>query len=341
MPIAWAEVGIFLTSLFVEVTDMQMCFGEGPDFGGGHNFSEGCDRCTRRQDDGRPLMLYGRPLAEKIGEEVAAGVRRLKERGVTPHLAVILVGDNPSSITYVRMKRNACSRLGLGFSLFHLSEVTTSEELAEKINLLNQDPLVHGILLQHPLPRHIDSVAAFARIAPEKDVDGVGAANFGHLSMGLTAYATATPVAIIDILDYYRLPIEGRHAVVIGRSPILGRPVAMMLLQRNATVTICHSHTVNLPAVVQTADIVVAALGKPRFVQGEWLKPLAVVVDAGYNPGNIGDVDFASCAPLASAITPVPGGVGPVTIANLIRNTVRAAEKAAGKAAGARGVHLP
>ncbi|HET7560602.1 MAG TPA: tetrahydrofolate dehydrogenase/cyclohydrolase catalytic domain-containing protein, partial [Limnochordia bacterium] len=238
----------------------------------------------------------------------------------------VLVGDDPASETYVRMKGNACRRLGMESRRIALPATTTTAELLAQIEALNTDPLVDGILLQHPVPGQIDERLAFDAIAPEKDVDGVTTLGFGRAAFDMPGFRSCTPQAIMSILDYYEQPIEGRHAVVIGRSPILGKPVALMLLNRNATVTICHSRTQALPELVRSADIVVAAVGRPKFVQADWIKPGAVIMDAGYNPGNVGDVDYDGCARVAGAITPVPGGVGPVTIATLLAQTVAAAE---------------
>ncbi|WP_017187816.1 bifunctional 5,10-methylenetetrahydrofolate dehydrogenase/5,10-methenyltetrahydrofolate cyclohydrolase, partial [Alkalibacillus haloalkaliphilus] len=206
---------------------------------------------------------------------------------------------------------------------------TTTEELLQTIKQLNEDETVHGILLQHPVPSHIEERKAFDTIALEKDVDGVTSHGFGSTAFQLNAYPCCTPAAIMEMIDFYNIDVEGKHAVVIGRSPILGKPVSMMLLNRNATVTISHSRTENLEQMVSQADIVVAAVGKPEFVKGEWLKEGAVVLDAGYNKGNIGDCEYETCYNRASAITPVPGGVGPVTIAMLLRNTVLAAQQEA------------
>ena len=208
-----------------------------------------------------------------------------------------------------------------------LPAATTTEELIAAIAGLNDDPDVHGILLQHPVPHHIDERAAFDSIRIDKDVDGVTTPGICPKCIRLCDYPSCTPAAIMAIIDHYRIPVEGKHAVVIGRSPILGKPVSAMLLNRNATVTTCHSRTVHLADIVRQADIVVAAVGKPCFVQGDWLKPGAVVLDAGYNKGNVGDVDYEACLEHASAITPVPAGVGPVTIATLLKHTVDSAEK--------------
>jgi len=278
---------------------------------------------------GKTLILDGNRVATDVKEKLVARISRLADQGVVPCLATILVGNDPSSATYVRMKGNACQRLGMQSIRIELPENTTTGELIAAIHKLNTDPTIHGILLQHPVPHHIDERAAFEAISIAKDVDGVTMLGFAQNAFGFADFPSCTPAAIMTILDDYSIPIEGKHAVVIGRSPILGKPVSLMLLNRNATVTTCHSKTNQLADIVRTADIVVAAVGKPKFVQGDWLKPGAVILDAGYNPGNVGDVDYESCLPNASAITPVPAGVGPVTIATLLKHTVQAAEKAA------------
>jgi methylenetetrahydrofolate dehydrogenase (NADP+) / methenyltetrahydrofolate cyclohydrolase len=273
------------------------------------------------------IILDGSRVATAVKEELKSRVENLKENGITPCLATVLVGDDPSSATYVKMKGNACERLGILSTKITLPNDTTTEELLETIQSLNKDEGVHGILLQHPVPPQIDERAAFEAIAIEKDVDGVTSLGFGQTSLGFGTYPSCTPAAILEIMDFYELPIEGKHAVVIGRSPILGKPVSMMLLNRNATVTTCHSYTENLEDIVKGADIVVAAVGKPNFVKGSWIKEGAMVLDAGYNKGNVGDVDYEECLERADAITPVPGGVGPVTISMLLKQTVEAAEK--------------
>jgi methylenetetrahydrofolate dehydrogenase (NADP+) / methenyltetrahydrofolate cyclohydrolase len=276
----------------------------------------------------QPLVLEGKSVAEAIEKDLATRVARIKERtGRTPVLATILVGSDPASATYVRMKGNACRRVGMESLSVALGEATTTNELLGRIDALNADPAVSGILLQHPMPRAIDERACFDRIAIEKDVDGVTALGFGRMSLGERAYGSATPAGIMRLLDHYQVAIEGKHAVVVGRSPILGKPMAMMLLNRHATVTICHSRTKDLPQVVRQAEILVAAVGRPRFVQADWVRDGAVIVDAGYHPEKVGDVDLAAAAPRASAYTPVPGGVGPMTIAMLITQTVEAAER--------------
>ncbi|WP_123042924.1 bifunctional 5,10-methylenetetrahydrofolate dehydrogenase/5,10-methenyltetrahydrofolate cyclohydrolase [Cohnella candidum] len=274
-----------------------------------------------------PLILDGARVARDIKERLAERVNLLAERGITPCLATILVGDDPASATYVRMKGNACERLGMESRRIQLDRSTTTEQLIAAIRELNEDSSVHGILLQHPVPHQIDERAAFDAIRIDKDVDGVTTLGFAQNAFGFAAYPSCTPAAIMAILDDYGIPIEGKHAVVVGRSPILGKPVSLMLLNRNATVTVCHSKTQGLADIVGSGDIVVAAVGKPKFIRGDWIREGAVVLDAGYNPGNVGDVDYEECLLKAAAITPVPAGVGPVTIATLLKHTVDAAER--------------
>lgn len=273
------------------------------------------------------IILDGTVVAKEIKENLKGRIESLKENGIIPCLATILVGNDPSSETYVKMKGNACEKLGIHSIRVHLPEETTTEELLAAIKELNEDESVHGILLQHPVPSHIDERMAFETIAIEKDVDGVTSAGYGQTALGFGKYPSCTPAAIMEIIHHYKIPVEGKHAVVVGRSPILGKPVSALLLNENATVTTCHSKTTNLPDLLKQADIVVAAVGKPKFIQGSWLKEGAVVLDAGYNKGNIGDIDYESCLEVADAITPVPGGVGPVTISMLLKQTVDSAEK--------------
>ncbi len=273
-------------------------------------------------------ILDGKSLSLKIREELKKRIDVLKNQyNKVPTLATILVGNDVASATYVNMKVKSCQSIGMGSIRIDLPENTTTEQLLEEIYKLNQDPDVDGILLQHPVPKQIDERKCFDTIDIEKDVDGVTTLGFGKISFGLPAYPSCTPAGIIRLLDEYRLSLEGKNAVVIGRSPILGKPLSMLLLQRNATVTICHSKTKNLPDIVKTADFVFACCGIPKFVKGDWLKDGCVLVDAGYNPGNVGDADYDSCFPKCSYITPVPGGVGPMTIAMLLSHTVEAAEK--------------
>lgn len=273
------------------------------------------------------LLLNGVPVAENLKENLRGSIEKLANHGIVPCLATILVGDDPSSETYVRMKGNACRRHGIESKRITLDGSISTEELIGVIEQLNNDASIHGILLQHPVPSQIDERAAFEAISIDKDVDGVTTLGFAQNAFGFAQYPSCTPAAIIAILDYYQIPIEGKHAVVIGRSPILGKPVSLMLLNKNATVTICHSKTEILADIVRSGDIIVAAVGRAKFVQADWIKPGAVVLDAGYNAGNVGDVDYDSCEPVAGAITPVPAGVGPVTIAMLLKHTVGAAER--------------
>jgi methylenetetrahydrofolate dehydrogenase (NADP+) / methenyltetrahydrofolate cyclohydrolase len=278
------------------------------------------------------LVLDGKAYAKELETELTARVRRLLETTLNepPILATILVGDDPASATYVRMKGNACRRVGMESLSIALPGPTSTEELLASIDELNANPRVRGILLQHPVPKQIDERACFDRIALEKDVDGVTSHGFGRMAMDEPAYGSATPAGIMRLLRRYEIPIAGREAVVVGRSPILGRPMAMMLLAANATVTICHSRTRNLAVIVGRAEIVIGAVGKAEYIRGEWIRDGAVVVDAGYHPGGVGDIELAGVIDRCSAYTPVPGGVGPMTIATLIAHTVEAAEKAAG-----------
>ncbi len=274
-------------------------------------------------------VLDGKWQAARTEEQIKQRVELLRENsgGETPILATILVGNDPASATYVKMKGDACRRVGMDSLAIELPEETTTEELLARIRDLNADPNVHGILLQHPVPGQIDERACFDAIGLGKDVDGVTCLGFGRMAMGEAAYGCATPQGIMRLLRAYDIALEGKHAVVVGRSPILGKPMAMMLLNANATVTICHSRTRNLPEIIQSADILVAAVGKPEFIKGEWIKDGAVVVDAGYHPGGVGDVALATVKDRASAYTPVPGGVGPMTINTLILQTLEAGEQ--------------
>ncbi|HEY5017028.1 MAG TPA: bifunctional 5,10-methylenetetrahydrofolate dehydrogenase/5,10-methenyltetrahydrofolate cyclohydrolase [Streptosporangiaceae bacterium] len=270
--------------------------------------------------------MPGTELARQIIADTASRAARFTEQaGTPPCLATVLVGDDPASVTYVRMKQNRSRQAGISSRQAHLPASITTSELVAEIAGLSQDPAVHGILLQHPVPAHIDERAAFEAIDPAKDVDGVTLHSFAALSLGVPGFVPATPGGIMRLLDAYGVAVSGQHAVVLGRSPILGKPAGMLLLAADATVTYCHSRTRGLPGIVATGDIVVAAVGRPEFVRGSWLKPGAVVVDAGYNPGNIGDVAFEEAVEVASVITPVPGGVGPMTIAVLLAQTVDAA----------------
>jgi methylenetetrahydrofolate dehydrogenase (NADP+) / methenyltetrahydrofolate cyclohydrolase len=271
-------------------------------------------------------IIDGARLARTIVGRCAEQAAVFTERtGRKPCLATVLVGEDPGSVTYVRMKRNRCEQAGIASRHTPLPETTTTPELVEIVAALSCDPDVHGILLQHPVPEQIDERAAFEAIAPAKDVDGVTMHSFAAMAFGEPGFASCTPGGIMRLLDDYDVDPRGKHAVVLGRSPILGKPVGMLLLARDATVTYCHSRTAELPSIVRSADIVIAAVGKPEFVRGDWLKPGAVVMDAGANEGNVGDVAFEEAFERAAMITPVPGGVGPMTIAMLLEQTVQAA----------------
>ena len=272
-------------------------------------------------------IMDGKKVALDTEESLIDRVTFLKsKKGYVPTLATILVGDDPASATYVRMKGNACERIGMKSLKVELSSETTTDELLEQINKLNKDPHVHGILLQHPVPDQIDERRCFDEIDITKDVDGVTCLGFGNMSMGEKAFGSCTPQGIMRLLDYYKLELEGKHAVVVGRSPILGKPMALMLLNKNATVTICHSRTKDLESHIKKADIVVGAVGIPKFIQGEWIKNDAIVIDAGYHPEQCGDIDLEACSERSLAYTPVPGGVGPMTINTLILQTIEACE---------------
>lgn len=274
------------------------------------------------------LILDGKALAKSREQQLQAAVKKFQDGGgLQPVLATILVGDDPSSATYVQMKINACARVGMGSRFIRLPAAATTQELLSKIDQLNKDPDVCGILLQHPVPEQIDERACFDAITIEKDVDGVTTQGFGQMSMGEQAFGSATPAGIMTLLKHYDIPLSGKHAVVLGRSPILGKPMAAMLLNANATVTICHSRTNNLAALVAQADIIVGAVGKPELIKAAWIKDGAVVVDAGYHAGGIGDIEKAGLENRVAALTPVPGGVGPMTINALISQTLESAEK--------------
>lgn len=285
-------------------------------------------------------VLDGKAYAKQMEAELAERVAKLKQdSGRTPILATILVGDDPASATYVKMKGNACQRVGMDSLKVAMPQATTTEQLLAKIAELNNNPDVHGILLQHPVPSQIDERACFDAIALAKDVDGVTCLGFGNMAMGEPAYGSCTPQGIMYLLEKNGVELVGKHAVVVGRSAILGKPMAMMLLNANCTVTICHSRTQNLAELVKQADIVVGAVGKPELIKKDWIKSGAVVVDAGFHPrthadgtsGGVGDIELTGIEAIASSYTPVPGGVGPMTINTLIRQTVEAAEKAAAK----------
>jgi methylenetetrahydrofolate dehydrogenase (NADP+)/methenyltetrahydrofolate cyclohydrolase len=272
-------------------------------------------------------ILDGKKLATLSEEFIKREVSELIKAGITPTLATILVGHDPASETYVKMKRNTCKRVGMESIAVELPETTTTEELLKTIEDLNLDVNVHGILLQHPTPSHIDERKCFDSIAIEKDVDGVTCLGFGNMSMGIDAYGSCTPAGIIRLIEYYELKIEGKNAVVVGRSPILGKPMAMMLLNLNATVTICHSRTQDIDSIIKQADLIVGAVGIPKFIKTEWIKEGSIVIDAGFHPEKCGDIDLSEMDNISSAYTPVPGGVGPMTINTLILHTMKSAKK--------------
>ncbi|MCL6416496.1 bifunctional methylenetetrahydrofolate dehydrogenase/methenyltetrahydrofolate cyclohydrolase FolD [Aestuariirhabdus sp. Z084] len=275
------------------------------------------------------LILDGKSLAQKTEQELAERVSALRTaaNGAAPILATILVGDDPASATYVKMKGNACERIGMESLRVELPASTSTEQLRQTIIDLNNNADVHGILLQHPVPEQIDERLCFDAIDLKKDVDGVTCLGFGRMSMQEAAYGSATPQGIMRLLQAYDLNIEGLHAVVVGRSAILGKPMAMMLLNANATVTICHSRTRGLEQHIKSADIVVGAVGIPEFIKADWIKDQAIVIDAGYHPGGVGDIELAPLIQRVKAYTPVPGGVGPMTINTLIYQCVEAGEK--------------
>ena len=273
-------------------------------------------------------IIDGKALAQLAETDIKNQVSELLKKEITPTLATILVGVDPASATYVKMKQNACARLGMNSIAVELDKKTTTEELLATIQKLNDDEKVHGILLQHPVPSQIDERECFDAIDVEKDVDGVTCLGFGQMTMGQEAYGSCTPAGIMRMLEHYKIEISGKHAVVIGRSPILGKPMAMMLLNKNATVTICHSRTKNLEDHIKNADIIVGAVGVPRLIKKDWIKADTVVIDAGYHPAEkCGDIDLQGIEDIASAHTPVPGGVGPMTINTLLLNTLLAAQK--------------
>lgn len=275
------------------------------------------------------IVLDGKALSKKSESDLTERVKKIKsinnERA--PILATILVGDDPASATYVEMKQNACKRIGMESIAIEMPTTTSTRELLTKIDELNINKDCHGILLQHPVPSQIDERRCFDHIAIEKDVDGVTCHGFGRMVMQLDAYGSATPQGIMRMLENYQIDPAGKYAVVVGRSAILGKPMSAMLLNANATVTICHSKTINLDKIIKQADILVGAVGRPEFIKSDWIKSGAVVIDAGYHPGGYGDIEASNLSDIASAFTPVPGGVGPMTINTLIQQTVISAEK--------------
>ena len=277
-------------------------------------------------------IIDGKELAKKVRLELKDEVEKLKkDENIHPKLAVIMVGSDPASQIYVRNKSKACDEIGIEFEEFLLDENTTQKELLDLIDKLNENEKVNGILLQSPIPKNLDINEAFRRISPEKDVDGFNPVNVGKLTLGQKGFVSCTPFGVIKMLEEYNIDIEGKNAVVLGRSNIVGKPMSQCLLNKNATVTICHSKTKNINDITKNADIIVAAIGKKEFVKGDMVKEGAVVIDVGINRGEDGklkgDVDFEEVSKKASYITPVPGGVGPMTIAMLMTNVVKAAKE--------------
>jgi methylenetetrahydrofolate dehydrogenase (NADP+)/methenyltetrahydrofolate cyclohydrolase len=280
-------------------------------------------------------LIRGTVIAQQVFDQLRRQVESIRaESGKTPTLATVLVGDDPASHAYLVAKDKRCAEAGIVCRRVTLSPDTTTESLVAAVTTLANDAGVHAILVQHPIPEPLDKRAAFEAIPLAKDVDGVSSASLGRVILGMPAFPSCTPAGIMRLLRAYNVPLDGADAVVVGRSPILGRPMASMLINAHATVTLCHSRSRDLPGIIRRADVLIVAVGKPRFVQGDWIKSGAVVIDAGYNESNIGDVDFQSAATQASLITPVPGGVGPMTIATLLVHTVQAA-------AAQLGVNLP
>ena len=274
-------------------------------------------------------IIDGKSIAKELRESLAPRVAALKEQGIIPGLTVIVVGDDPASAIYVRNKERACVKLGMNSQVLRFPAETTQEEILNIVRLLNQDDSVHGILVQLPLPRHIDEQAVLRAIDPDKDVDGFHAMNAGRLMNGEPGFVACTPKGVMRLLEVSGVELDGKNAVVVGRSNIVGKPMALLLLQKNCTVTIAHSHTKDLAAVTRSADILVVAVGRAGFITGDMIKPGAAVMDVGINRVDgkvVGDVDFESAKEVASCITPVPGGVGAMTIAMLMENTVEAAE---------------
>lgn len=280
-------------------------------------------------------IIDGKKIASEIREEIKQNTRALSERGRIPGLAAVLVGDNPASVIYVRNKRKACEAAGIYSEEHKLPESTPQDKLEALIRRLNDDPRVHGILVQLPLPKHLDSERVLLAVSPDKDVDGLHPYNIGRLTMGSPTFVPCTPAGVMAMLEYHQIPMEGKRAAVIGRSNLVGRPVALLLMHRNATVTVCHSKTVDIAAIGREADILIAAIGKPKFVTADMVREGAAVIDVGINrlpDGSlVGDVDYPEVSKKAGWITPVPGGVGPMTIAMLLRNTVESEKRGSGE----------
>ncbi|MAH72668.1 MAG: bifunctional 5,10-methylene-tetrahydrofolate dehydrogenase/5,10-methylene-tetrahydrofolate cyclohydrolase [Cellvibrionales bacterium TMED49] len=274
------------------------------------------------------IVLDGVSVARKTEQQLSDRVRNIQlKNGRPPTLATILVGSDPASKTYIKMKQNACKRIGMESVAIELPATTTTKELREKIIALNYDKFCHGILLQHPVPRQINERLCFDAISLPKDVDGVTCLGFGKMSMGEESFGSATPRGIMRLLAAYDIKLTGMHAVVVGRSPILGKPMSMMILNEHATVTICHSKTKNLPEIIKSSDLIVGALGQPEYIKASWVPDGAVVIDAGFHPDGCGDIELGPLYDRVAAITPVPGGVGPMTINTLLLQSVIAAEQ--------------
>ncbi len=275
-------------------------------------------------------IINGKELAKKVRKELKEEVKELKAEGINPKLAVVMVGNDPGSTVYVRNKSKACEKVGIEFEEFLFDDKTSEDELLGVINKLNSDNSIHGILLQSPVPKHININKAFRTISPKKDVDGFNPINVGNLTIGEDAFISCTPYGIIKMLEEYNIETEGKNTVILGRSNIVGKPMIQCMLNKNSTVTVCHSRTKNIKEIIKNADIVIAAIGKPKFVTEDMIKDGAVVIDVGINrleDGTIlGDVDYENVSKKASFITPVPGGVGPMTIAMLLSNVVKAAK---------------
>lgn len=276
-------------------------------------------------------IIDGKAISKQLRQEVAERVAALRKAGIIPRLEALVAAQDPASLAYVRMKRKWAEDAGMISGSTEIVDSTSQSELIDTILRFNDDPQVHGVLIQHPLPAHLDEAAALAALGHTKDVDGITPQSLGRLVSDLPGFRCATPLGMMTLLDRYEIDVAGKHAVVIGRSVILGKPAALMLLQKNATVTVAHSKTRNLPDLCRQADILVAAVGRPEMIKGDWIKPGAVVLDAGYNKvegrsHDVGDVDFEAASKVASWITPVPGGVGPMTVACLLMNTVESAE---------------
>lgn len=276
-------------------------------------------------------IIDGKGLAKKIRENLKKDVEGLKKEGIIPKFAVILIGDDPASKIYVRNKNKACIEIGIEYEEHVLKEDTTMEELLKLINKLNKDKSINGILLQSPLPQHLDINEALKQIDYRKDVDGFNPINVGKLSLGQDCFVSCTPYGIIKMLEEYKIPIEGKKAVIIGRSNIVGKPLIQCLLSKNATVTVCHSKTQDIEEIIKDSDIVITAMGKPKFLKENMVKQGATVIDVGINRMEngkiVGDVDFEEVSKKTSYITPVPGGVGPMTIAMLMNNIVKATKE--------------